>query len=86
MTKKCEKKIDIVCEQIVCKTKEYNFVEKLGTKLCGNHGKKKVFFLENCVEKLVGRVGWEDLAKGLVENVFEDCVEQYNLQLCKKNV
>ena len=44
---------------------EYNFVEKPGTKLCGNYGKKKV--LENCVEKLVGRVGWEDWVKGAVE-------------------
>ena len=41
MAKEWEKWIDKVCEKSVCKTKEYNFVEKLDAKLCGNYGKKK---------------------------------------------
>ena len=65
MAKEWEKLIDKVCEKFVCNTKEYNFVEKLGTKLCENYG--KLFFFENWVEKLVGRVGSDDWVKGVVE-------------------
>ena len=41
MTKEWKKQINKVCEKFLCKTKEYNFVEKPGIKLCGNYGKKK---------------------------------------------
>ena len=53
---------DKVCEKIVCKTKEYKFVEKLGTKLFGKLWQKS--FVENCVENLVGTVAWTNWVKG----------------------
>ena len=66
MTKEWEKQIDNVCEKIVSKTKEYDFVEKPDTKYVEIMFKKS--FLENCVEKFVGRVGCDDQVKGVVEN------------------
>ena len=47
MAKEWEKWIDKVCEKVVRKTKEYKFVEKLSTKLCGKLWQKG--FVENCV-------------------------------------
>ena len=50
MAKEWENWFDNVCEKIVCTTKVYKFVEKLGTESC-----RKCWwtsFLENCVDKL----------------------------------
>ena len=59
MAKEWEKQIDKVCEKIVCKTNEYKFVEKLGTKLCGNYGKQLLWkiVLKNWLEELGGKIG-----------------------------
>ena len=65
MEKEWEKWIDKVREKIVCKTKVYKCVEKLGTQLCGIFVQKS--FVKNCVEKWVGRVGWENKVKGVGE-------------------
>ena len=48
-----------MCEKIVCKTNEYKFVEKLGTKLCGNYGKQLLWkiVLKNWLEELGGKIG-----------------------------
>ena len=43
----------------------YKFVAKSDTKLCGKFWQKD--FKENYVEKLVGRVGWENWVKGVGE-------------------
>ena len=59
MAKEWEKQIDKVCARIVCKTKEYILSKKHGTKLCGNYGKKKVFWkivLKNWQEELGGKI------------------------------
>ena len=63
MAKQWEKWIDKVCEKIVCKTKVYKFVEKLCTKLCGKFWLTS--FVRNCVEKWVGRIGWDNKVKGV---------------------
>ena len=65
MAKEWKKIIYRVCGKIMCKTKVYKFVEKLGTKICAQFWQKS--FVENCVEKLVGRVGWGNWVKGVGE-------------------
>ena len=58
MAKEWEKWIDKVREKIVCKTKVYKFVEKLGTKLCGNFVQKSFvkIVLKNWLEELGGKI------------------------------
>ena len=53
MAKEWEKQIDKVCEKIVCKTKEYTFFEKLGTKL-----HRKIMGKKFC-GKLCGKMVWK---------------------------
>ena len=64
--------------KVKIRIKEYNFVKKLGTKLCENYG-NKVFWkivLKNWLEELGGKIGCKEWLK----NVVEDCVKKSGWQ------
>ena len=60
--------IDKVCEKLFVRPKCKKIVEQLGEQLCGKFSFKS--FLENCVDCLVWRVGWENCVKGKGEKYW----------------
>ena len=58
MAKEREKQMDKVCEKLVCKIKEYNFVENLAQN-----------YVEIMVKKFCGKICWNYFWKSWIGNV-----------------
>ena len=70
-----------VWEKIVCKTKEYNLVEKLSKDYVEIMVKKMLWkiVLKNWLEEFGGKIGWKEWLENVVENCLEKVVGKIRL-------